>query len=417
MDTAKNPKGLEAPPAIAGGARKHAKLAPSAAHRWFNCPGSVALAAKYPETSSDAADEGTWGHELAAQMLKKNTNADVALGAGSSCGRFECDDAFAAALQVYLDAVRLWPMLHGKGTMYVEQHVALRGFRSDVHGTADALWISVDGTRLDVFDLKLGKGVFVDVTDNEQALCYALGAAVSLGQDRQKLRTIGIHIVQPRFHGGGRVWRTMELDTAALLGFGLRVVKHAEATEKPDAPLAAGDWCTFCPAKAECPALRARAHELAAHVFADPPAPVPAVAGLSPAVVAELLPKLDLVESWISEVRAHAYKLVEAGVPLPGFKLVAKEGNRAWIDETAAETLLRARGAKTHVDPKPPAFVSPAQAEAALAATGMKKAAAKALVAPLAAKAQTGTVLVPESDPRPAFDRAQHFQIEEKNDG
>ena len=42
----------------------HARLSPSAAHRWSKCPGSVQEEAKYPDVSGDAAVDGTGSHLL-----------------------------------------------------------------------------------------------------------------------------------------------------------------------------------------------------------------------------------------------------------------------------------------------------------------------------------------------------------------
>ena len=51
---------------------KHAKLPPSSAERWINCPGSVALAEQLPPPgSSPYADEGTLAHAVAELKLRK----------------------------------------------------------------------------------------------------------------------------------------------------------------------------------------------------------------------------------------------------------------------------------------------------------------------------------------------------------
>lgn len=48
---------------------KHALLSPSSAHRWCNCPGSVALTKDLPNVSSPYAEEGTRAHRLAELAL------------------------------------------------------------------------------------------------------------------------------------------------------------------------------------------------------------------------------------------------------------------------------------------------------------------------------------------------------------
>ena len=53
---------------------KHAKLSPSAAARWINCPGSIRLSEKVPPPpSSDYADEGTLAHAVAETKLLRET--------------------------------------------------------------------------------------------------------------------------------------------------------------------------------------------------------------------------------------------------------------------------------------------------------------------------------------------------------
>lgn len=58
----------------------HAKLSPSGAHRWMACAGSLALESKYPDSSSDFAEEGTLAHALAAICLEGEHDAAFFVG-------------------------------------------------------------------------------------------------------------------------------------------------------------------------------------------------------------------------------------------------------------------------------------------------------------------------------------------------
>ena len=59
------------PPAAPEGhaGRAHAVLSASGAHRWIACPPSALLEAELPESTSDAAAQGTAAHELAGQVV------------------------------------------------------------------------------------------------------------------------------------------------------------------------------------------------------------------------------------------------------------------------------------------------------------------------------------------------------------
>ena len=62
----------------------HAKLGPSAAERWFNCPGSIRASEGMPNNSSVFAAEGTAAHALAAWCLQ--TGKDAAAFIGQTAG-------------------------------------------------------------------------------------------------------------------------------------------------------------------------------------------------------------------------------------------------------------------------------------------------------------------------------------------
>ena len=50
--------------------RNHALLSASSAHRWLACTPSARLEEQFPDTTSEAAKEGTLAHELAELKVR-----------------------------------------------------------------------------------------------------------------------------------------------------------------------------------------------------------------------------------------------------------------------------------------------------------------------------------------------------------
>jgi len=354
----------------------HSKLSPSSAHRWMNCPGSVRLCADLEETSSVHADEGTFAHNIAALCLEQHIRAVEMVG--ETDGRFTCDFDMADHLQVYLDVVN-----DLDGQLLIEKRVHTE--HDNVSGTADA--IIVGSKTLHVIDLKYGAGVFVEVEENPQLMIYAIGALRECYTVYP--RRVAIHVVQPRC--SEPMHRPWVVDAGYLLDWNDNTLSGCvESTEEPDALLSAGEHCRFCNAKPTCPALRAVAQARTREVFADKKPPDPRT--LTPEQMQEILEAAPLVEMWLKSVREHAHTKLKGGTPVPGFKLVHRKSNREWDDEG----LARCAGV-----PIVSKLMSPAQAE---------KRIGKEIVAELVAPQTVGTVLVQDSDKRPALSVGSAFE-------
>lgn len=375
--------------------RAHSTLGASAAHRWMACPGSVRLAAGMPERMSIYAAEGTAAHELAEKCLSPGANRrDAAdyIGETITVGQFsfEVDEAFAEAVQVYLDTVRSYLTDPGD-TLSIEERFDLSPHVMDgMFGTADAVIWKPAERRLVVVDLKFGKGYAVEIADNKQLRYYALGALL---KGNYPAREVEVVVVQPRAaHKDGPV-RSETTDVLSLFDFQDELRTAALLTLDPDAPLKPGPWCRFCPREATCEARREQSLLDARREFAETPIREVAADELS-----EILAKAGEIESWIGAVKREAYRRLALGLPVAGWKLVAKRAIRKWQDDpfTLGQELAR----KFELDEddvyEPRELKSPAQLEKLIPRARRPE------LADHYARISSGTTLAVEADRRPA---------------
>jgi len=373
--------------------RTHVEHGASSAERWMSCPGSVRLCRGQPNRSTPESREGTAAHELAAAWLSRYPAVPTPAEIVVEGEPIEVTDEMRAAVQDYVGEVvgRLLD-LDGDTRLLVEEPIDLESLRPPVpmRGTADA--IVYRAGALDVIDFKYGKGVAVDATENVQAMYYALGAVLAL---KKRPRTIRVTIVQPRaFHPAGPI-RSYTFGWERLLGFKDELFGAVEATLEPNAPLVPGEHCRFCPARPVCPAQRAMALEVAKNEFEAQPLPAPAELTRE-----EMLRALELapaIEQWFGAIREFVRAELEAGRPVPGWKLVAKRATRKWVDERAAQEWSSAHG----IEPWQTTLKSPAQIEAAVKAVYPARQ-RPTLPEALFEKVSSGNTLAPEADPRPA---------------
>ena len=346
---------------------KHSKIVGgSTAKRVMNCPGSVALCAKMPpQAETQYMAQGTMLHDVMARIL------------GSDNMRPE--DAIKGEL---LDTkVRIALELLGEVdpdlTMDYEVEIEVDFGRHipGVFGSCDL--VGRIGQRAIVLDWKFGDGVMVDAQENEQLMFYAAAAmrTAETAWAFSGVDEVELVIIQPP---AIRRWVTTP---ARIKQFELDLKAAVKASQSPDAALKLGDHCRWCTAKPVCPQMTGavdRARDVS-------------IKSLNADMIGAYLTKADILEGWITDLRALAFEMLESGKRVPGWKLVPKRATRSWADEDDAMAHLISRLKESEV--MVTKIVSPAQAEKLLKSKVPES---------LTVSISSGSTIAPESDPRPA---------------
>lgn len=299
----------------------HAVLSPSSSEIWINCTPSARFAADFPDETTEYAAEGTEAHSLAEHKLRKalgEETGDPRKGMKYLTDEMEeCTDDYVSFIMEKLSVIR---ETCPDAVIFIEQKLDLSAWVPEGFGYGDAI-IVADG-KLEIIDLKYGKGKMVDADWNSQFLLYALGA-LYLFDGIYDMDEVTVTAFQPRRDNVS----SFTVSRSGLL-------KWAEEKLKPAAKLAfdgqgefrAGNHCLFCRARRVC---RKRAEYcLETGRYSSKPAP-----DLTTEEISILLDRLETLKSWADDVQAEALRRALAGEIIEGWKLVEGSSKRQYSDE------------------------------------------------------------------------------------
>lgn len=353
----------------------------STAKRVIACPGSVKLCQTMPpKPSSRYADEGTLCHNIMNAVLMDDRKPEDFLG----------DTLGDITVTEELLETKVRPALRALDEIDPLREMAYEcetvvGFGDalpNVFGSADLLGRM--GTRAVVLDWKFGDGVDVEVEENPQAMFYAAAAMRTPGAKWVFAGATEVEciIVQPTAYTPIKRWLTTP---DRIRAFERQLFAAVSEALGPDPSMATGTHCRWCAAKPVCPLLNGAADRaLAAQINA-----------LDAAGIGEMLTKADLLEQWITDLRALAFQMLEQGAPVPGYKLVPKRATRQWVDPEQARAALEDIGLD-QTELMETKLLSPAQMEKVLKKRKLS------MPADLIVAISSGNTLAPEDDPRPA---------------
>lgn len=302
----------------------HARLSASGAKKWINCPGSIQLEENFEDKPSQFAEEGTNAHALGEAKIRlatKEYNRTKYHNAIRNLEITEDMEDYAESYKNYVierynSALQKTP----DAILMLERRLDFSKYVPDGFGTGDAVIIA-EG-KLEIIDLKYGKGVEVSAVDNPQLRLYALGAYEAFDM-LYGFDTVEMTIYQPRLDNIS----SENISVAELLEWGESVKKAAQlANDDSVIECVAGKHCDtgFCKARPVCRAYAEERQKMAVYDFKPP-------AMLTVAEIADIIEQSASLEKWAKLVCDYALEQAyKHGVEYPGYKVVEGRSNRKY---------------------------------------------------------------------------------------
>lgn len=322
------------------GPSAHARLSPSSAARWSQCPASVRLSEGAPRRDTPATLRGTALHavsEIRLRLLTGKTTEEEAQAERraweSSWASTVSWEEAEAETRLYVDTVL--ERLSDSGTLFIERRVIPPIL--ECWGTADAIVIPPSGDELHVLDLKTGR-IPVHPERNPQAILYAAGALEELAPvERARIQRIVLTIVQTSVQEV-KDWQTRPWVIDYEVG---RLSAAGDAARSDSAPCVPGETqCKWCPARGKCAAFSRWNVE---SLFGPVTRPLPEAETLSDTDLVTMLRRATMARDWMTALTQEAQDRSQGRVaPLPGLKVRKTTRRKLKKPQEAVARLLEA---------------------------------------------------------------------------
>ena len=285
--------------------RTHAPFAPSASKRWLTCPGSVKLTEKVKGTATNTT--GT---------------------------KVEVTENMTEAVQMAVEYIR-GLCSNQSCVLFVEEELYIPA-TDDIGHIDAAVWNPVT-RELHVVDYKHGSGLHVEAEGNSQLMLYALGMIQKL--KREKVRTITLHIFQPRCTRREQPFDTWDVTMTQLALFAKTVEASISNANSSKPTFQVSDECRWC-VQAACSHFAKHALNSAQMDFAEFTTKAakldkPTKDIISNKQLAMVLANLPKLIQWCKAVPEEAQRRLNAGQKIPGWGIGAGRSQRQWKDEKA----------------------------------------------------------------------------------
>lgn len=378
--------------------RAHSVLSASGSKRWLSCPPSARIEEQYPESSSDASEEGTLAHEIAELYLRHALGEFNKRTLTNRLAAHKKHRLFQQEIIEYVEQYVTWIMeqynevkaLDATAYMLLEEKLDYSRYAPTGYGSVDVLIIAGMIGRIHVIDLKYGKGVLHHADTSTQLRMYGLGALEKY-DIIYDFSQVDLSIYQPRVKN----FSTHSMDKDELVHWGENVVMPtAELAFNGEGEFCAGEHCKYCKIESNCTARAEYYLALADREFTD----LESIPTISPEKRAEILPLLSGFAEWIKKFEENCLtEMLSGRIVIPGYKIVDGKSSRSYPNVEGLVSTLVAAGFDKASLYKEPELITIGSMEKLV---GKKK--FGELAAPFAVYSEPKPALVPESDKRPA---------------
>lgn len=314
------------------------------------CTVSPRLEEGITEANSPFAEEGTLAHEFGELGVRLITNDITQKQYDKKTAPFRKHPLYYPEMedevQIYVDYV-YGQLLQARkrdkdAVLLIEQRVDLTHLIEEIGSGGMCDTIIVACGEMEVIDLKFGKGLRVYAEENKQLQLYGLGALYhyELAYDIQNVK---LTIVQPRLDSIS----SWDIGADELRDFGQdEVVPKAKLAYAGEGEQVAGDHCRFCKVKGSCRAfavkqLEAMKADFSPENICDVKFENKDHLLLREEEILAVYKVRGNIEEFVNAISAHVLSEALDGRQWPGFKLVEGRSNRAWLDASKVEEVLK----------------------------------------------------------------------------
>ena len=356
---------------------QHARLGPSGSSGWTACSAFPHMAELYgDDSSSEPAEEGTAAHEVFEVSLIKREPPLSQIGmVYNKTPAFP--EGWVVTEEMSNTVTMAYDFIMGKMTdllaldpdtrLFAERKVNPGTWigRDDCWGTADVTIVCPNIGRVYVYDYKHGRGIFVSVVNNLQAILYLIGALAELPAEQMvNIKQLVIGIIQPRcFQAGEAPIREQEISLSSIPRWVEFFRETAALTDDPNPTYIPGEkQCQWCDGKPHCKA----ATDMVIAQLTDVPGSMLGMEGeqfglvvseatakdpekLSDNHLVAILEHADMIRGFVKACEGYATDTMLRGTPskalMEAFKLVAGGSQRKFAEEVEV-TIKKLKGMK-----------------------------------------------------------------------